>query len=47
MGGIKPYIYLDMQQINTSSIAVHYYKWFKSWFDFYWSVSKTVAYVQK
>ncbi len=47
IGGIKPYIYLNKQQSDSSSIALNYFTFFKSWFDAYWNISNTVVNVAK
>jgi hypothetical protein len=46
-GGAKPYLYLNKQEHTSSLIALHYYSCFKSWFDHYWSISKTIVNVKK
>ncbi len=46
-GGIKPYIYLNKQECTSSAIAQHYFTFFRSWFDAYWNISKTVVNVKK
>jgi hypothetical protein len=47
IGGIKPYIYLNKQQYESSQIALHYFTFFKSWFNCYWNNSNTVVNVKK
>ncbi len=47
MGGLKPYIYLNKQEHNSSLIALHYFACFRSWFDYYWNISTPVVDVKK
>lgn len=46
-GGTKPYLYLNKQEHFSSKITIHYYTCFKTWFNHYWSISKTVVNVKK
>ncbi len=34
IGGIKPYIYLNKQQYDASTIVQHYFTFFKTWFEY-------------
>lgn len=47
VGGIKPYLHLWKDAKNTSEFNLHYFKFFKNWFDYYWNISKEVANVKK
>jgi hypothetical protein len=45
-GGTRPYLHLCKQE-NMSDITSHYFSFFKSWFEYYWSISKEVVDVKK
>lgn len=39
IGGTKPYLHLCKQDDNISEISMHYFNFFKNWFDYYWKTS--------
>lgn len=46
-GGKKPYLHLWKDGKTKSDFNLHYFQFFKDWFDYFWSISKEVANVKK